>query len=214
MEQSKACIKCGQIKSIIDFPKRGKIYRTDCEKCNSDYHKNLYATKREMRIQQVRAHYELNRDAKQAYNQNYHVVNKDRLLEHKRLKRLNNLEAERKRQRDWARNNKDKVNATARRHYAKNPESIQKHHAARRAKRLGNKTFYISKSEWKNFYLNECFYCKLKKEQMTVEHLIPISRGGDHSIGNLTTLCLSCNSSKAGKTWMEWRLWKLRNNED
>jgi 5-methylcytosine-specific restriction endonuclease McrA len=214
MEQSKTCVKCSQIKSLSDFPKRGNSYRTGCKKCNSAYHKNLYAVKREIRIEQVRVHYQANRDTKLAYNKRYYDANRDQLLQIKKLKRLNDPETVRKLQRIWAKNNRPKLNAMAKRHYAKNSQSIQKRHAARRAHRLGNKSFYISKKEWQNFYASECFYCKKTKSKMTVEHLIPISRGGDHSIGNLTTLCLSCNSSKAGKTWMEWRLWKLKNNEN
>lgn len=34
---------------------------------------------------------------------------------------------------------------------------------------------------------------------LTVDHIIPVSRGGDSSGNNLTTLCRSCNSSKGTK---------------
>lgn len=30
----------------------------------------------------------------------------------------------------------------------------------------------------------------------TVDHIVPFSRGGEHSLANVQTLCLSCNSAK------------------
>lgn len=39
----------------------------------------------------------------------------------------------------------------------------------------------------------------------TVDHVIPVARGGPHSIGNLMPLCRSCNSSKHDMLWIEWK---------
>jgi 5-methylcytosine-specific restriction endonuclease McrA len=211
MDNTKVCIRCNQVKLLNEFPKRGSGYRNDCKVCNLEYHKNLYLKKRSQRLLQVKQYYYANYETKIAYNQNYQSVNRIDLAEKRAAKRANNLLVERKRQRDWARNNRDKVAKSERKYYETHPEMIRKKQAARRAKQSGNKTYLITKSEWLKFYAQECFYCKSKTKTMTIEHLIPISRGGNHSIGNLTTLCLSCNSSKSGKTWMEWRMWKLKN---
>lgn len=45
---------------------------------------------------------------------------------------------------------------------------------------------------------NKCQMCG-KKERLSFDHIIPITRGGDNSIGNLQPLCVSCNSSKGNK---------------
>jgi 5-methylcytosine-specific restriction endonuclease McrA len=54
----------------------------------------------------------------------------------------------------------------------------------------------------------ECCYCgvsfKTSKEK-TADHIVPISRGGLHSILNLVICCISCNSSKCNKMVDEWR---------
>lgn len=42
---------------------------------------------------------------------------------------------------------------------------------------------------------NKCFYCK-KKCKLTLDHIIPLARGGTHSIDNIVFACLSCNCSK------------------
>ena len=45
----------------------------------------------------------------------------------------------------------------------------------------------------------KCSYCNAK-ENLTIDHIIPSSRGGDNSWGNLTTSCMSCNSKKGNRT--------------
>ena len=44
-------------------------------------------------------------------------------------------------------------------------------------------------------YDNKCALCGTK-ENLTVDHVYPISRGGPNIIGNIIPLCRSCNSKK------------------
>jgi CO dehydrogenase/acetyl-CoA synthase alpha subunit len=45
----------------------------------------------------------------------------------------------------------------------------------------------------------QCNYCGCK-ENLTIDHIIPSSRGGDNSWLNLTTCCVSCNGKKGNRT--------------
>ncbi len=45
---------------------------------------------------------------------------------------------------------------------------------------------------------NKCLNCG--KEEITMDHVIPISKGGAHNIENVQPLCVSCNCSKGAKT--------------
>jgi 5-methylcytosine-specific restriction endonuclease McrA len=47
-------------------------------------------------------------------------------------------------------------------------------------------------------YGNKCLRCG--KPEVTMDHVVPISKGGAHSIDNLQPLCGSCNSSKGART--------------
>ncbi len=49
---------------------------------------------------------------------------------------------------------------------------------------------------------NECQYCKSKKN-LTIDHVIPKSRGGKSTWENLVTACRRCNTSKGSKTLEE-----------
>ena len=47
-----------------------------------------------------------------------------------------------------------------------------------------------------------CAYCD--RPATAVDHIRPLSRGGDNEIGNLAPVCKPCNSSKGAKLLTEW----------
>lgn len=60
---------------------------------------------------------------------------------------------------------------------------------------------------------NGCCYCGQQK-QLTIEHLVPVSRMGTDAIYNLFGACPRCNSSKGNKSFLEWyRQQKFYNHE-
>lgn len=49
-------------------------------------------------------------------------------------------------------------------------------------------------------------YCGVEPtEPLQREHVIPISRGGRHSAGNILPACAKCNADKKAKLLSEWR---------
>ncbi len=46
---------------------------------------------------------------------------------------------------------------------------------------------------------NECVYCGSKK-QLTIDHVLPKSRGGRNEWTNLVTCCFKCNIKKSNRT--------------
>lgn len=53
---------------------------------------------------------------------------------------------------------------------------------------------------------SQCFYCKepLEYEQVTIDHVIPRSRGGSGRMENLVPCCRPCNVSKGRALLGEW----------
>jgi len=47
-----------------------------------------------------------------------------------------------------------------------------------------------------------CSYCGAK-EQLTIDHILPTSKGGQNTWENMTTCCLKCNSKKGDKLLKE-----------
>jgi hypothetical protein len=52
---------------------------------------------------------------------------------------------------------------------------------------------------------SKCFYCgqKVNENNATLDHKIPLSKGGTNSKDNLVVCCFECNSIKSGKTFEE-----------
>ncbi len=50
---------------------------------------------------------------------------------------------------------------------------------------------------------DECIYCG-NKTDLTLEHILPRSRGGPDTTDNAVMVCKSCNSSKGDKRLYEW----------
>lgn len=48
----------------------------------------------------------------------------------------------------------------------------------------------------------------ISPRRATLEHVIPISRGGTHTFDNASLACHSCNTSKNNKPLLEWLEWK------
>lgn len=59
----------------------------------------------------------------------------------------------------------------------------------------------VSAKEWRAIldkYDNKCLCCG-STENLTMDHVIPLAKGGSHTPGNIQPLCLSCNSRKYTK---------------
>lgn len=54
----------------------------------------------------------------------------------------------------------------------------------------------------------ECNYCSrpISLATLAIDHVVPWSRGGSASIGNLVACCRPCNQSKSDLLLIEWRL--------
>ena len=51
-----------------------------------------------------------------------------------------------------------------------------------------------------------CQYCGAETKQLTLDHILPRYRGGQHTWENVVSACVSCNRRKAGRTPQEARM--------
>ena len=56
----------------------------------------------------------------------------------------------------------------------------------------------------KSVWGNQCVYCWAHGLQ-TVDHAVPLSRGGNHAFSNLRPCCYDCNQDKGDMTEDEYR---------
>lgn len=52
----------------------------------------------------------------------------------------------------------------------------------------------------------KCYYCgkKFKFTQLTMDHLVPLARGGRSTKDNLVPACKACNNKKKSMLPLEW----------
>lgn len=97
----------------------------------------------------------------------------------------------------WEAANKDHVNAYRARWTRANPASRR---ATEHKRRQAEGEF--TPQEWLDLctrYGNVCLACGETKP-LTVDHVIPVSKGGSNYIDNIQPLCLTCNQSKGVKS--------------
>lgn len=76
----------------------------------------------------------------------------------------------------------------------------------RRALKMGQEATF-TKQDWVDLLIlfdSRCAFCGKKSAELTEEHLLPLTRGGPHSAGNVVPACLHCNVCKNFKTPLEW----------
>lgn len=113
-------------------------------------------------------------------------------LERKKSWRKNNLEYDKQRKAKWSSENLDKRRMSYHKRNIKIKQNV----------------FYISEKEIKRIISSPCFYCG-SNQNIQIDHVVPISKGGKHSIGNIVPACRSCNASKCDKYLIEWKRRRL-----
>ena len=75
----------------------------------------------------------------------------------------------------------------------------------------------LRKTQWWKNKVNKgiCHYCqnKFSPEQLTMDHIVPLSRGGKSTKGNIVPCCKSCNNEKRYLTPVDMLFNKLKKEE-
>ena len=115
----------------------------------------------------------------------------------------------------WKNENKEKVNETQKKWVAANREKVLLHARngdfRRRLRIVEAGKFSVTSKDLLRILSKPCYHCGLSSEH--IDHIIPLSRNGRHSIGNLAGMCAKCNMSKRSKFYAEFRYqYLLKNN--
>jgi 5-methylcytosine-specific restriction endonuclease McrA len=87
-------------------------------------------------------------------------------------------------------------------------------------KREREKARALRKTRWWKQRLSRgtCYYCghRFAPDELTMDHIIPIIRGGRSTKNNIATACKDCNNKKKHMLPMEWQeyLTNLSSNDD
>jgi 5-methylcytosine-specific restriction endonuclease McrA len=202
--ETKTCTKCKTEKSVGMFYAERKGYRSCCKACDSADRKQHYIDNKES-IKAKRAIYQKEHRSEQyEHLKKWRKNNPEKVREAGRRQYAENVEHRRAVKNAWKLQNPESIkNASERYRLNHLPKMAEKSHK-RRARLRGNGVFQVTEKELIRLYASPCAHCGAI-ENVTIDHVIPVARGGRHSIGNLQPLCLSCNSSKNARTMAEWK---------
>ncbi|MCB1144896.1 MAG: HNH endonuclease [Leptospiraceae bacterium] len=165
-------------------------------KSNQAYHKhkNKYRIRRkEYRI--------VNFDKLSRKRKEYYSKNKDEILLRQKIYIDNNKQMINARKKIYRNKNKESIALSKKISMSKNPLKYKALLIKRREIKKGIKDPYPSKNIIQSTYdlfNHKCFNCN-SIEFLSLDHHIPLSKGGKLEKGNTVLLCRSCNSSKRNK---------------
>lgn len=145
-----------------------------------------------------------NSEREKSKDRNYYAVNRDRFAAYRSLPERRAAEAAAKRAEYKQRGAEIRARVAA--YQATKPAARHLSQAKRRAILKATDQRLIATKDWRRLcarYDNLCAYCRASKP-LTVDHIIPLIRGGRHAIGNLIPACGPCNSSKNARLLIEW----------
>ena len=192
----KICSKCGRllVANNINFAKckTGKYgLRTDCKECRNKNSKKCYEDNNR-------------KEYFAKYRSENREICKERVKEWQKMHPEESKEISRK----WQKENKERSNERVRKWQKNNPDKMFNQSQKRRL-REENQGKGITKEQWlemMEFFNWSCAYSniQLNKNNRTIDHIVPLSKGGDHEIWNLIPMETHLNSSKNDKDWLEW----------
>ena len=186
----KVCSKCGKLlvayNGNFGKEKRGKYgFKSRCKECIKEY-------------------YEDNKEHIKEKSKEWHEDNKEYYKEW----RENNKEYIKEKNKEYYENNKEHRNKKSKEWYENNPDKIFNRNNKRRLleETQGDG---ISKDQWlemMKFFDWKCAYSgiMLDKDNRSIDHIIPLSKGGEHEIWNCVPMHRKYNTSKKDNNMLEW----------
>ena len=170
------CRKCGIEKAIHQFRVCDKNgnRRKSCKGCEARTYKS-WATRNRKRLRKYHGDY---------YKENGAEMRRQNKVY---MQRPGVRRRRKEYERDWR---------------ARNPDIVHRHNASRRARLAG----CISEEYSRGEILSAMPYCLscFSTINLHIDHVVPVSRGGDDVVGNLQVLCARCNLEKHA-TYHEYR---------
>lgn len=137
----------------------------------------------------AKAFYEANREKEIERSKRWNKNNPERVAANMRSSRHRRPEESRAIHNAWKKSNKDKVRAFDLNKRAKRRAAIL---ATQKPVSAADIIALLKLAKGK------CYYCG-QKQKLTIDHIIPLARGGTHEKCNLVAACGPCNSSKGAR---------------
>jgi len=183
--------------------------------------KTWYRANRARVLLRCKKRYEAKRAAIQEQRKTFRLANQQHVKAQRRLidQRYKRKHGERKLRatKRWVDANRERVNAQMRayrkKRYAEDPafraallDGCQRRRSLKRENNPNPKSIRIFIAGVRSKQWAVCYYCEKRfhSNEAQIDHIVPLDKGGPHSIENLCVACPKCNTTKRTKLIQDW----------
>lgn len=145
------------------------------------------------------AHYRDNREQHRVAMSAYRALHAEEARERSRKWREADPERAREAVRRYASENREHLKAKRREYRNKNRDLIRALNNRRKALKRNAPINDLTGIQWREIkaaYGQRCAYCGKRPKKLTMDHVVPLSKGGSHTASNILPACGPCNFSK------------------
>ena len=191
--ETKVCTKCGIEKPLTEYNRKTSSSedrrRPECKSCQAAA-RHVYWLRNRDRVLAAR---------------------RPRMRESWRASYARNREARKRAARERYARNRERAAKTSRAWWRANRDRARLYRTERQARKRGALVNDFNVAQWHALvesFGQCCAYCG-EQGKLTLDHVVPLSRGGDHTLTNILPACSTCNSRKRDLTALEFLLRNL-----
>jgi len=205
--ETKTCTGCGEEKPATTdhFYLNGSRLYSYCKPCQRERRKNYHQKNHTKSTSAMRQYYKDNIERAKERNRQWKKENTNYNKEYLRLWRKNNPEKDREYSRRWRANNPIKAKEVTKRYQINNLHNSRQRCARRYAIKLSNTVGDVC---YESILSRDGYICHICNKTVDpndihFDHVVPLSRGGSHSMENIKVSHSTCNISKGVKLMSE-----------
>lgn len=229
MAVPKHCNKCDRdLPLTVEFWKPNRSTKTGwsltmCRECTNSYYRDYAKNNPEWRQEKEKKYRERNPEKYKDKQDRHHLKQKlegknkycnrnvERCREYDRKRRAENPARREWDKKRWEKRRLNGYNEQQRKRYKLNPLYWILKTNRRRSMKLNAKGFNTIQqfNDKYAYYGFRCYYCnqEFSLQDITMDHRIPLIKGGSNWISNIVPACRSCNSQKGAKSEKEYKIW-------
>lgn len=231
MLETKICTKCNCEKPFEEFYKnKNKKYglESQCKECLKCKSKEYRESNKEYISLRHKEYVDKNKEKIAEYKKEYYLKNKEKIMKQSSEDKKWLSDDKKQYFKEYTAKNRDKFKKYNKKYASKNKNKIKEknskyfksptgrvvsansRHKRRAIEKSGDVTSIQLLELTKN--AKNCYWCNtsLKNKVVHIDHYVPLSRGGLHTITNLVVACSECNLKKNAKDPYEFALEKGR----
>ena len=208
---TKICSKCNLEKPVSEFSKnrcQKDGYHNQCKACRKIGNEIYFQKNKEKILKRNKDYTSQHQEESKIYQKAYHEKHREKRLARNKKRYANNKAHRQAKNREWLEDNKERFKEYQKQ-YAKTEvgkASIQKAKHKRRAVKygVGYESFSAIEIFERDGYICQACHIKTRPDfknpyhpkRPQIDHIQPLSRGGQHTRKNTQCLCRLCNSVK------------------